>query len=77
MCSQCETHRQNGQQLMDGQLSPQSFFKRADGLMPQVVIGGDATVRQGLNAPIILEYLWKQVDKKKLVKWFLTPAPVR
>lgn len=55
VCSQCETHRQNGEQLMDGQLSPQSFFKHANGLMLQVVIGGDATISQWLNGPIILD----------------------
>lgn len=41
---------------MDWQLSPQSFFKHTDGLMFQVVIGTDATVRQRLNGPIILEH---------------------
>lgn len=39
---------------MGWQLSPQSLFKHTDGLMLQVVIGADATVRQRLNGPIIL-----------------------
>lgn len=40
---------------MDGQLGLQSFFKRANSLMLQVVIGGDATVRQWLDSPVVLE----------------------
>lgn len=55
-CLQGESHRQNGKQVMDGQLSPESFFKHADGLMLQVVIGGNASVRQWLDGAIILEH---------------------
>lgn len=51
-----ETHRQNREELMDGQLGPQSLFKHADGLVPQVVIWGDTTVSQWLNGPIILQH---------------------
>lgn len=51
---------------MGSHLSLQPFFKHSDGLMPQVVIGGDATVGQWLNGAIILEHLWKQKrDKQK------------
>lgn len=40
---------------MQRQLSLQSLFEHADGLVFQVVIGGNATVSQRLDGLIILE----------------------
>lgn len=54
--SKAETHCQNGEKLLDRQVGPQPLFKHADGLMLQVVIGGNATISQRLNGPIILQH---------------------
>ena len=54
---------------MDGHLGLQPLFKHADGLMPQVVIRGNATISQWLNGPIVLRHKQKQrLDKQKLGK---------
>lgn len=50
-----EPHRQNGEQLLDAQLRLQPLFKHADGLVLQVVIGGDPAIRQGLDGALVLE----------------------
>lgn len=40
---------------MDGQLRPQAFLEHADGLMFQVIIGGDSAVCERLNGALVLK----------------------
>lgn len=47
-------HRQDGQQLLDGQFWLQTLFEHADGLVFQVIVGCDAAVRQRLDGVIVL-----------------------
>lgn len=55
-----EPHRQDGQQLLHAQLRSQPLLKHADGLMLQVVIGGDAAIGERLDGVVILEGERKQ-----------------
>ncbi len=47
-------HRQDAQQLLDGQLWLQTLFEHADGLVLQVIVGPDAAVRQRLDGLLVL-----------------------
>lgn len=47
-------HRQDGQQLLDGQLWLQTLFEHADGLVFQVIVGPDAAIRQRLDGLLVL-----------------------
>ncbi len=47
-------HRQDAQQLLDGQLWLQTLFEHADGLVLQVIVGSDAAVRQRLDGLLVL-----------------------
>lgn len=50
-----EPHRQDGEQLLDAQLGLQPLLEHADGLMLQVVVGGDAAIGEGLDGALVLE----------------------
>ena len=49
-----QTYLEDREDVLDGQLSPQPLLEHPDCLVLQVVVGGDTTVRQGLNGAIIL-----------------------
>lgn len=48
-------HRQDAQQILDGQIWLQSLFKHAHGLVFQVIVGCNAAVRQWLNGALVLK----------------------
>lgn len=48
------THRENGQQLMDGKLRLQSLLEHANSLVFQVIIRGDASIRERFDGALIL-----------------------
>ena len=52
-------HRENSEKVVDGQLGLQPLLKHADGLVLQVVVGGDASVGQRLDGASVLRQTHK------------------